>query len=46
MKNESDNRVLGRTHARELSDHELPMVAGGTLKITHLPNGEVVIIAD
>ena len=47
MKNERDNRVLGRIHARELNDQELHRVAGsGTLKVTRLPNGEIVIIAD
>jgi hypothetical protein len=46
MKNERDNRILGRVHARELSAHEQGMVTGGTLKITRLPNGEIVIIAD
>lgn len=46
MKNERDNRILGRIHARELSDQEMSMVAAGTLKITRLPNGEIVIIAD
>jgi hypothetical protein len=46
MKNERDNRVLGRIHARELSDQELTMVAGGTTKISHLPNGEVDVLAD
>lgn len=46
MKNERDSRVLGRIHARELSDQEMSMVSAGTLKITRLPNGEVVIIAD
>lgn len=46
MKNERDNRVLGRIHARELSEQELPRVAGGTIRITHLPNGEVDVLAD
>jgi hypothetical protein len=46
MKNQTDNRVLGRIHARALSDHELTMIAGGTLKTTHLPNGEVDVLAD
>lgn len=46
MKNERDNRVLGRIHARELSHQELPMVAGGTIKISHLLNGEVDVLAD
>ena len=32
--------------ARELSDQELPMVSGGTIKISHLPNGEVDVLAD
>ena len=46
MENERGNRVLGRIHARELSHQELPMVAGGTIKISHLPNGEVDVLAD
>jgi len=46
MKNERDIRVLGRIHARELSDQELSVVKGGTLKISHLPNGEVDVLAD
>jgi hypothetical protein len=46
MKNARDSRVLSRIHARELSDQELRMVVGGTLKVTRLPNGEIVILAD
>ena len=46
MKNERDSRVLGRIHARELSNQELFVVAGGTVKISHLPNGEVDVLAD
>lgn len=46
MTNNIDNRVLGRKGARMLSTEEVQVVAAGTLKISHLPNGEVVIIAD
>jgi len=46
MKNGVDNRVLVRKGARTLSNQEISMVAAGTLKITRLPNGEIVIIAD
>ena len=46
MTNEANNRVLSRKGARTLLNQELSRVAAGTLKITHLPNGEVVIIAD
>jgi hypothetical protein len=46
MTSDVDNRVLGRRGARTLSDHELSTVTGGTIKVTHLPNGEVDILAD
>ena len=48
MTNEVDNRVLGRKGARTLSDEEMLMVGGGTetLKLSHLPNGEVDVLAD
>jgi hypothetical protein len=48
MTNDVDNRVLGRQGARMLSNREMLMVAGGsgTLKISHLPNGEVDVLAD
>jgi hypothetical protein len=48
MTNDVDNRVLGRKGARTLSDQELQMVTGtgGTLKITHLPNGLADVLAD
>ena len=48
MTNDVDNRVLGRKGARLLSNEEVLLVAGGngTLKISHLPNGEVDVIAD
>ena len=48
MTNEIDNRVLSRKGARTLSDQELQMVngTGGTLKITHLPNGLADVLAD
>jgi hypothetical protein len=48
MTNNVDNRVLGRKGARVLSDEEMRVVAAaaGTLKISHLPNGEVDVLAD
>ena len=46
MTNEVNNRVLSRKGARTLSNQELSRVAAGTLKITRLPNGEIVILAD
>lgn len=48
MTNNIDNRVLGRKGARMLSNEEVLMVGGGsgTLKISHLPNGEVDTLAD
>jgi hypothetical protein len=48
MTNDVDNRVLGRKGARTLSNEEVHMVpgAGGTLKITHLPNGLADVLAD
>lgn len=48
MTHDVDNRVLGRKGARILSDQEMLMVGGGsgTLKISHLPNGEVDTLAD
>jgi hypothetical protein len=46
MTNDVDNRVLGRTGARVLSPEELHMVSAGTLKVSHLPNGEVDVLAD
>lgn len=47
MTNDLDNRVLSRKGARVLSDEETRVVsAAGTLKVTRLPNGEIVIIAD
>ncbi len=48
MTNDVDNRVLGRKGARTLSDQEMLMVGGGsgTLKLSHLPNGEVDVLAD
>jgi hypothetical protein len=48
MTNHIDNRVLGRQGARTLSNEEVLAVNGGsgTLKTTHLPNGEVDVLAD
>lgn len=48
MTNDVDNRVLGRKGARTLSNEEMLMVGGGsgTLKLSHLPNGEVDVLAD
>ncbi len=48
MTHDEENRVLGRQGARILSDEEMLMVGGGsgTLKISHLPNGEVDTLAD
>lgn len=46
MTNDLDNRVLGRKGARMLSDKEVDVVSAGTLKISHLPNGEVDVLAD
>jgi hypothetical protein len=48
MANDTDNRVLGRQGARMLSSEEVLTVTGGsgTLKTTHLPNGEVDVLAD
>ncbi len=48
MTNEVDNRVLNRKGARTLSNEEMLMVGGGTetLKFSHLPNGEVDVLAD
>jgi len=48
MTNEVDNRVLARKGARMLSNEELLMVGGGsgTIKLTHLPNGEGDVLAD
>jgi hypothetical protein len=48
MTNDIDNRVLGRKGARMLSNEEVLQVPGGsgTLKISHLPNGEVDVLAD
>jgi hypothetical protein len=48
MTHDVDNRVLGRKGARTLSSEEVLMVVGasGTLKTTHLPNGEVDVLAD
>jgi hypothetical protein len=48
MTNEIDNRVLGRKGARMLSNEEVLNVGGGsgTLKFSHLPNGEVDVLAD
>jgi hypothetical protein len=47
MTNDLDNRVLGRQGARMLSNEEVDAVSGaGTLKISHLPNGEVDVLAD
>jgi hypothetical protein len=48
MKNNADNRVLGRKGARTLSNEEVLRVNGasGTLKITHLPNGLADVLAD
>lgn len=48
MTNDIDNRVLGRKGARTLSNEELLQVPGGsgTLKFSHLPNGEVDVLAD
>jgi hypothetical protein len=48
MTNEVNNRVLARKGARMLSNEELLMVGGGsgTIKLTHLPNGEGDVLAD
>jgi hypothetical protein len=46
MINNVDNRVLGRKGARMLSNEEMQVVAAGTLKISHLPNGEVDVLGD
>ena len=48
MTNDVNNRVLGRKGARMLSNEEVLMVGGGsgTLKFSHLPNGEVDVLAD
>jgi hypothetical protein len=46
MTNEMNNRVLSRKGARTLSNQELHTVAAGTLKTSHLPNGEVDVLAD
>ncbi len=48
MTNEIDNRVLGRKGARTLSNEEVLQVGGGsgTIKLTHLPNGEGDVLAD
>lgn len=48
MTNDMDNRVLGRKGARMLSEQELLMVtgSGGTIKVTHLPNGLADVLAD
>jgi hypothetical protein len=46
MTKQLDNRVLGRKGARTLSDQELLKVSGGTVVITHLPNGHPDVLGD
>lgn len=48
MTNNVDSRVLGRKGAKMLSNEEMQVVAAGagTLKISHLPIGEVDVLAD
>ena len=38
MQNDNNNRVLGRTNARELSAEELQKMLGGKPQMTQLPS--------
>lgn len=46
MTKQSENRVLGRKGARNLSNEELQRVAGGTIVITQFPTGHPDTLGD